>query len=232
LQDDINTSVWAPGVQAYTRMFYARYGAGTPGQTPWRLGRGLQAPSGHAPASAPARGGSLDAAPRQCSTTDSGQRRTGAGHDASASADALAANFAAPPQQQQQAFLTEAHIELQAKAPHTSLALWQQYSSQPVTDVNLTSIKAWATAMRPRSIHDLKPMLMLCQALLRDLAGVHERDAATGAAAVAAEWAARLDAAEARRASETAVRFHSCQQFMQHHSIIRFPQILVHVGIS
>ena len=42
VQDDVDTSVWAPDVQAFTRMFYARYGQGPPGQTPWRLGRGLQ----------------------------------------------------------------------------------------------------------------------------------------------------------------------------------------------
>jgi hypothetical protein len=41
MQDDIDTSVWSPDVQAYTRMFYARYGRGDPGKTPWRLGRGL-----------------------------------------------------------------------------------------------------------------------------------------------------------------------------------------------
>ncbi|NJR41565.1 MAG: hypothetical protein HC767_01765 [Akkermansiaceae bacterium] len=70
-------------------------------------------------------------------------------------------------------FMTRAHIEIQEKLQHTSLDLWQQFSSSPIDTVDLDVIKMWAEAMRPRSIHDLKPMLMLCQSLLRDLASVH-----------------------------------------------------------
>lgn len=129
MQSDVDTSVWAGDVQAYTRMFYARYGMGPPGATPWRLGRGLQPQHKH-------------------------QMQAG-GKDTDT-------------------FMTRAHIEIQEKLQHTSLNLWQQFSSSPIDAVDLDTIKMWAEAMRPRSIHDLKPMLMLCQSLLRDLASVHK----------------------------------------------------------
>lgn len=121
--------MWAGDVQAYTRMFYARYGAGPPGATPWRLGRGLQP-----------------------------QKKLQAQLDG----------------KDTDTFITRAHIEIQEKLQHTSLDLWQQFSSSPIESVDLDIIKMWAEAMRPRSIHDLKPMLMLCQSLLRDLASVHK----------------------------------------------------------
>lgn len=120
--------MWAGDVQAYTRMFYARYGAGPPGATPWRLGRGLK--------------------PQNAREQVDGQDTD--------------------------TFMTRAHIEIQRKLKHTSLDLWQQFSSSPIDTVDLDVIKMWAEAMRPRSIHDLKPMLMLCQSLLRDLAYVHK----------------------------------------------------------
>eukprot|EP00892_Ulva_mutabilis_P009077 jgi/Ulvmu1/6541/UM003_0175.1 len=129
-EGDIDTSVWAGDVQAYTRMFYARYGAGPPGQTPWRLGRGLKARFHDAKGS-----------PQSGADTDT--------------------------------FMTKAHVEIQDKLKHTSLDLWQQFSSNPIEKVDLEAIKKWAMAMRPRSIHDLKPMLMLCQSLLRDVADVY-----------------------------------------------------------
>jgi hypothetical protein len=151
MQDDIDTSVWAPDVQQYTRMFYARYGMGPAGHTPWRLGRGLrpQAP----------KAGALKGSSDDTST-----------------------------------FLTKAHLDLQKMVPNTSLPLWQQFSSSPIEEVSLECIKKWATAMRPRSIHDLKPMLMLCQALLRDLAGVHEAEATQEAAQLTEAWKGRLEA--------------------------------------
>ena len=110
-------------------MFYARYGAGPPGATPWRLGRGLKPPK------------------------KAQVRLDGKDTDT---------------------FMTRAHIEIQEKLKHTSLDLWQQFSSSPIDSVDLDVIKMWAEAMRPRSIHDLKPMLMLCQSLLRDLASLHK----------------------------------------------------------
>lgn len=121
--------MWAGDVQSYTRMFYARYGAGPPGATPWRLGRGLRPQKNLR--------GQLEG-----KDTDT--------------------------------FMTRAHIEIQEKLKHTSLDLWQQFSSSAIDSVDLNVIKMWAEAMRPRSIHDLKPMLMLCQSLLRDLASVHK----------------------------------------------------------
>jgi hypothetical protein len=129
-------------------MFYARYGMGPAGHTPWRLGRGLR----------PLAPGAL---------------KSGAGSD-----DTSTFN------------LTKAHIELQKMVPHTSLPLWHQFSSSPMEEVSLESIKKWAVAMRPRSIHDLKPMLMLCQALLRDLAGVH----AAQTAQVKEVWKGKMEA--------------------------------------
>lgn len=130
MQGDIDTSVWAEDVHAYTRMFYARYGAGPPGQTPWRLGRGLKARASGSKAGVQG-GGDTDT------------------------------------------FMTKAHVEIQDQLKNTSLDLWQQFSSNPIESVDLEVIKKWAVAMRPRSIHDLKPMLMLCQSLLRDVADVY-----------------------------------------------------------
>jgi hypothetical protein len=112
-------------------MYYARYGAGPPGATPWRLGRGLKS-----------------------------QKLLQAQQDG----------------KDTNTFMTRAHIEIQEKLQHTSLDLWQQFSSSPIDSVDLGTIKMWAEAMRPRSIHDLKPMLMLCQSLLRDLALVHKAE--------------------------------------------------------
>lgn len=59
-QEEIDTSVWSPEVQTYTRLFYARYGRGPPGQTPWRMGRGLQAKFVDSTASATADGTNVD----------------------------------------------------------------------------------------------------------------------------------------------------------------------------
>jgi hypothetical protein len=128
MQAAVDTSVWAGDVQAYTRMFYARYGKGPPGATPWRLGRGLK--------------------PKHA--------------------------IEQPNDQDTDTFMTRAHIEIQEKLKHTSLDLWQQFSSDPIEHVDLDVIKKWAEAMRPRSIHDLKPMLMLCQSLLRDVTAIHQ----------------------------------------------------------
>jgi hypothetical protein len=127
----VDTSVWASDVQAYTRMYYARYGIGPPGATPWRLGRGLK--------------------PQKMLQTQQDGKDT-------------------------DTFMTRAHIEIQEKLQHTSLDLWQQFSSSPIESVDLNTVKMWAEAMRPRSIHDLKPMLMLCQSLLKDLASVHKAE--------------------------------------------------------
>jgi hypothetical protein len=129
-------------------MFYARYGMGPPGHTPWRLGRGLR--------------------PQATEALKAG----------SGSNDTSTFN------------LTKAHMELQKMVPHTSLPLWQQFSSSPIEEISLESIKKWAVTMRPRSIHDLKPMLMLCQALLRDLAGVHTAQTAQQAEV----WKGKLEA--------------------------------------
>ena len=142
MQDSIDTSIWAPEVQAYTRMFYARYGASPPGQTPWRLGRGLQ----------PADGIDTPCSHRPDSKRSS-VRGTPSSEPAEPHVDVTSGTF-----------LTAAHLDaIQHKVPHTSLPLWQQYSSAPIEAIGLQSVRAWATAMRPRSIHDLKPMLMLCQ---------------------------------------------------------------------
>lgn len=94
---------------------------------------------------------------------------------------------------------------MQAKVPSTSLSLWQQYSSDAIAAADLSTIKAWATAMRPRSIHDLKPMLMLCQALLRDVSGVCESEVATARAEEAAVAAAHLAEVQRRHTAETQV---------------------------
>jgi hypothetical protein len=158
-------SIWAKDVQAYTRMFYARYGNGPPGQTPWRLGRGLHSRFTKAP---------------------SVTTRDDADDDPSTS-------------------LTKAHLELQEKVPHTSLTLWQQYSSVPIEAVDLKVIKQWATAMRPRSIHDLKPMLILCQALLRDMSTVFEGEMDAAGKALKVEHAEQLSAAARQHATQTQV---------------------------
>lgn len=134
VQDDIDTSVWSPDVQSYTRMFYARYGRGDPGKTPWRLGRGLN------PLASP-------------------------GFKSLQQDDAAAADT--------DTFMTKAHMDLQARLPQTSVVLWQQYCSEELVEVDLEFVRRWAVAMRPRSIHDLKPMLMLCQGLLRDFADLY-----------------------------------------------------------
>ena len=120
--------MWSPDVQSYTRMFYARYGRGPPGQTPWRLGKGLRPRFSD----------------KQSISTTGLQGDTNT-------------------------FLTAAHTEIQKYMPHTSIPLWQQYCSGPIATVDLDFVRKWAIAMRPRSIHDLKPMLMLCQGLLKDI---------------------------------------------------------------
>lgn len=146
-------------------MFYARYGNGPPGQTPWRLGRGLHT--------------RFTKAPSVTTLGDNGDDTV--------------------------TFLTKAHLELQDKVPRTSLALWQQYSSAPIEAVDLKVIKAWATAMQPRSIHDLKPMLMLCQALLRDIGGVFEDEREAAGKALRAEHEEQLGAALREHATQTQV---------------------------
>lgn len=176
LQGDIDTSVWAGDVQAYTRMFYARYGAGPPGQTPWRLGRGLKA-----------RFHDSKTSPQDGQDTDT--------------------------------FLTKAHIEIQDKLKHTSLDLWQQFSSNPIETVDLEVIKKWAMAMRPRSIHDLKPMLMLCQALLRDVAGVYSNRLDEAKVELANEVQEQLQAAQVQHHSQSQVRQHARMLPMLSHHI-------------
>eukprot|EP00873_Tetraselmis_striata_P013824 jgi/Tetstr1/434088/TSEL_023232.t1 len=49
------------------------------------------------------------------------------------------------------------------------LHLWYQYASQSLSEMDLHKLRDWASKLRPRSIQDLKPMLILCQALLKDL---------------------------------------------------------------
>lgn len=143
-------------------MFYARYGAGPPGQTPWRLGRGLKA-----------RSRDPKACPQSGEDTDT--------------------------------FMTKAHIEIQDKLKHTSLDLWQQFSSNPIETVDLDVIKKWAVAMRPRSIHDLKPMLMLCQALLRDVADIYTHRLDDAKADIENEAREQLQAARAEHQAQSQV---------------------------
>lgn len=137
-------------------MFYARYGAGPPGQTPWRLGRGLKA-----------RADASKAGLQSGSDTDT--------------------------------FMTKAHVEIQDKIPNTSLDLWQQFSSKPIQSVDLEGIKKWAIAMRPRSIHDLKPMLMLCQSLLRDVTEVYSHQLDGARAEIEQEAADQIQTSQAQQ---------------------------------
>lgn len=59
-------------------------------------------------------------------------------------------------------FLTETHIV------HTPKCIWEQYASVPLEDLFLKELAEWVAELQPRSIHDLKPLLLLCQGLLKD----------------------------------------------------------------
>ena len=150
-------------------MFYARYGAGPPGQTPWRLGRGLKARVHDSKAGLQS-GGDTDT------------------------------------------FMTKAHVEIQDKLKNTSLDLWQQFSSNPIESVDLEGIKKWAVAMRPRSIHDLKPMLMLCQALLRDVADVYSQRLELEKNEIQQEAEEQIQTAQAQHQNQAQVRVGGCCQ--------------------
>lgn len=60
-------------------------------------------------------------------------------------------------------FLTEAQIV------HAPKCLWEQYASVPLEDLSLKELAEWVAELQPRSIHDLKPLLLLCQGLLKDV---------------------------------------------------------------
>lgn len=95
--------------------------------------------------------------------------------------------------------MTKAHVEIQDKIPNTSLDLWQQFSSKPIQSVDLEGIKKWAIAMRPRSIHDLKPMLMLCQSLLRDVTEVYSHQLDGARAEIEQEAADQIQTSQAQQ---------------------------------
>jgi hypothetical protein len=154
-------------------MFYARYGAGPPGQTPWRLGRGLK------PRFADRK---PDAALEKDDDTNT--------------------------------FMTRAHIDLQDKLPNTSLDLWQQFSSNPIQSADLQTIKKWVTSMRPRSIHDFKPLLMLCQALLKDLSTIFDQQLSDGRAEMQAHFDSELADARSTFNSEVQVRALRCMAYL------------------
>eukprot|EP00854_Cymbomonas_tetramitiformis_P029040 gene29040-36099_t len=48
---------------------------------------------------------------------------------------------------------------------------WHTFASENVTPVDIEELVQWACHLRPRSIHDMKPLLILLQGLLKDLLG-------------------------------------------------------------
>eukprot|EP00959_Pyramimonas_sp_CCMP1952_P129148 2700572-Pyramimonas_sp.AAC.1 len=45
---------------------------------------------------------------------------------------------------------------------------WKQFASGPVDKLDVEDLVQWAVKLRPRSVHDFKPLLILMQGLLQD----------------------------------------------------------------